>query len=362
MDFSRSKEISYFETSHAEISLEPRLQEYMSRKKYYKDNDITPSIPLEKEFQITSLDIQVIKAYLNGDNQIYEKVAKLHKKEGPMRKYTFPSKALMNDERVPKLKKTPNNDTPINRGMFAPDRHGRYYEDMTPTNNNDQLLNSRDLPKYFDGRGFDLNETKFQPRIDPRIDPGIETHSKYQSQYRIPPNPYKPEPYQQPRTTPPAFNERKLKQDSQDNSYLQYSLLEKQERINNNRNHIYNQVPKYSAASDMDTTHKMVIPNIGATSKSDLDYSDYRLANFFNEGENMMDAEMESELVRGMSSYRTHNRSYGYRNPQENYFDYIDPQFNSPVHTVESWTRGGDATRLENRTIAKNNVYRRDIM
>ncbi|ARF09411.1 hypothetical protein Indivirus_1_34 [Indivirus ILV1] len=359
MDFSRSKEISTFESSHGEMSLEPRLQEYLTKKKYYRDNNIEPSFPLEKEFQITSLDIQVIKEYLNGNTNVYEKVSNLYKKEGKQRKYKFASRSLMNDERVPKLKKMPNTDAPINRGMFAPEGSGRFYEDMTKTNNNDQLLNSRDLPKFFDGRGFDPNDNKFQPRIDPKIDPGIEIHSKYQSQYRIPQDPYKPEPYQQPRTTPPAFNERKLKPDLQDNSYLQYGTLKSS---NDKQKYNYNQAHKYSAASDMDTKHKMVIPNIGSTSKSDLDYSGYRFVNFLNDDEDMMDPEMENELIRGMPSFRTHNRSYGYRNPQENYFDYIDPQFNDPTHTVESWTRGGDATRLENKTIAKNRVYQREIM
>lgn len=333
-----SKEISPFESSHSEMSLEPRLQEYIEKKKYYRDNDVEPCVPLEKEYQITSLDLQIIRAYLKGDTQIYEKVAKMHSSNSSNSNYNkerfeFPSKELLKDKRVPKMKKELNKDTPINRGMFVPEKHSRHYEDMTETSNNNQLLYSRDLHNN-DGRGFDLNETKFSPRADPRIDPGIETHSKYSSQYRVPKSD-KLEPNPNPRKVAPAFNEKK-NPNFNDNSYLGYSS-----------------VPKNS--------DNKRIPERNTKYKSDLDYSDYRLLNFQN-NPFMMDSCTENELVRGMSNYRTHNRSYGYRNPEENYFDYVDPEFNDPNKTVEPWTRGGDATRLENKTIAKNNVYRRDIM
>ena len=36
------------------IMLEPRLQEYLKKKKYYKMNNIQPCIKLEQEYQISS--------------------------------------------------------------------------------------------------------------------------------------------------------------------------------------------------------------------------------------------------------------------------------------------------------------------
>jgi hypothetical protein len=62
-----------------------------------------------------------------------------------------------------------------------------------------------------------------------------------------------------------------------------------------------------------------------------------------------------------MPSSRPHNRSYGYRNPQENYYDYLDPDFQNP-ELIEPWIRGGEATRTDNKNPAKNKVYNRVVM
>ena len=46
------------ENDHDEIMLlEPRLMEYIGKKKFYKENDIQPAVPLETEYQITKNDI-----------------------------------------------------------------------------------------------------------------------------------------------------------------------------------------------------------------------------------------------------------------------------------------------------------------
>jgi hypothetical protein len=51
--------------------LEPRLQEYIKKKDYYKKNNIIPNVPAEHEFEITKEDIRRIKAFLKGDKDIY---------------------------------------------------------------------------------------------------------------------------------------------------------------------------------------------------------------------------------------------------------------------------------------------------
>ena len=42
------------------IQLEPRLQEYLRRKTFNRENDITPGIPVEQEFGVTKEDIKLI--------------------------------------------------------------------------------------------------------------------------------------------------------------------------------------------------------------------------------------------------------------------------------------------------------------
>src|SRR5277367_5573557 len=53
------------------IQLEPRLQEYLKRKKFNEENDIEPPIPEEKEFCITPHDLNIIKRYKQGKKNIY---------------------------------------------------------------------------------------------------------------------------------------------------------------------------------------------------------------------------------------------------------------------------------------------------
>src|SRR5579872_1914436 len=53
------------------ISLEPRLQEYLRRKKFNEENDIEPPISEEKEFCITPHDIRIIKRYKQGKKKLY---------------------------------------------------------------------------------------------------------------------------------------------------------------------------------------------------------------------------------------------------------------------------------------------------
>ena len=64
MDYSDAFNIS-------SIQLEPRLQEYVMRRKFNKDNNIEPSIPEEKEFCITPHDLKIIKRFQQGNKRIY---------------------------------------------------------------------------------------------------------------------------------------------------------------------------------------------------------------------------------------------------------------------------------------------------
>lgn len=53
------------------IHLEPRLQEYLRRKEFNKENDIDPPIPEEKEFCITPYDLKMIKRHKQGKTKLY---------------------------------------------------------------------------------------------------------------------------------------------------------------------------------------------------------------------------------------------------------------------------------------------------
>ena len=55
------------------------------------------------------------------------------------------------------------------------------------------------------------------------------------------------------------------------------------------------------------------------------------------------------------------SKSYGFRNPAEHYYDFIDPEFQNSENTVLPFPRGGEHTRGLNKRSVKENFYNRDI-
>src|SRR5690349_15473154 len=74
------------------IMLEPRLQEYLRKKQYYKANDIEPMISLEKEYQITQTDIKLLRSFLSGKRDIYSRDNYNQTLQTKTKKAYFPSK------------------------------------------------------------------------------------------------------------------------------------------------------------------------------------------------------------------------------------------------------------------------------
>ena len=286
-----------------DIMLEPRLQEYIKKKKFYKQNNIDPNISLEKEFSITNKDKKILKDFLNGKKNMYLKGNKYNEPKFDGKNKSFPSKSFRDDDpRVLKVNNIKYNNNIPNRGMFYSDTFDGYYEkDMMPL---DVKMDSRDfgsydIPEKYDDRevinglfttdnthdnnnGWNLNETKFNPRIDPKIDPGIEENNKFESQYRI-------------------------------NPIVDYSKL---------------------------------------SNKNGNSYG------FTNPGtkfiKNNMNTELETLLVRGMPS-NNKSKSYGYRNPDEHYYDYISDDFQHPDNVVLPFPQGGEGTRQYDKGLARNN-------
>lgn len=327
---------------NGDIMLEPRLQAYLTKKKQYKELGVEPCVPFEKEFLITPLDVKILKSFLSGNKDIYynDTYNRMLDTENKNTKKTFPSKNIKDKRKVPEMKKYDSScEMPQNQGMFVPDDNGRYYEKVGEWDKS-KIMDSRDFPKL-DGRGFDLNETKFSPRLDPQIYPGIQKYSKFESQYRIPPDPWHPNK---------EFTINDFTEDD-------FNKAPKNKKDNRNfSTYASNETPTYSSISDMDTNNKLVIPNVASRAKKNINSGEYRTESYYEKGD-LRNPEIEDNLLRGMPSYRPRNRSYGYRNPEENYFSYINEEYE-----VEPWTRGGDSTRLANKQIAKCTQYNREIL
>ena len=321
------------------IMLEPRLQEYLKKKRYYRDNQIEPCISAEKEFQISTSDLKILRSFLNGNKKIYNKKVYNKLVSTKEEKPSFPSSKFKDDKRVPKIEKsTQRFDIPPNRGMFVPDKHERHYDDVVKPDN--KMLDARDFPEYvYQGNGFDSSAMRFNPRLDPKIDPGKEEKNKYESQFRVPPNPYKREErdsrqennFDLYKGSPNDPRNRHIISDFSDNDFndmgANYGSINDNDMsanygsINDNDTHHTDDrygrdtIPKYSMRSEMDVENKMVIPNISSSGKKELSTGLYRLnaPMAMDTTRQFRDCELESDLVRGMPSSRPKNKSYGYR-------------------------------------------------
>jgi hypothetical protein len=311
-----------------DIMLEPRLQEYMKKRKYYKENGIQPSVPLEREFSISNNDKRLLRAFLSGDTNVYKQKRYEKIMEEKKREASFPSSNFPEDPRVLVPIKQ-ENKVPTNRGMFVPEKNNRYYEDPIKVQD-EKIMDSRDFcDKNF--RGFDVNDSKFNPRPDPKINPGYEDINKCGSPYRISDGSV----YDSCK----ASQKRKHKMSTK-NTYNDYHNDPHQTYLN------YDLIDEYEHNMNRIKKEKPIIK----------EHPDSKLLY-----QSRMNTEVESELIRGMPSMRPHNRSYGYRDTFENHFDYIDDDFQNPDNT-DLWVRGGEATRLDNKFATKNRTYVREIM
>jgi hypothetical protein len=116
--------------------------------------------------------------------------------------------------------------------------------------------------------------------------------------------------------------------------------------------------PEYSlsARGHMDTEHKIYIPSMDHN-KTTLDTSQYAPAPYKGQGFGNNDISVESSMIHGAPTKTF--KSYGYRNPAEHYFNYIDPAHANRDESVFGFPRGGVSTRLDNKKMRRQ--YRREI-
>jgi hypothetical protein len=362
-----------------DIMLEPRLQEYLKKRKFYKDHpEIEPCISPEQEYQISDRDRKILREFLSGITNVYNSnTVETHEPKKNMydRKKHFPSRAFRDDPRVPELeKRKAQQEAPLNRGMFYPDEGESYYEG--PIREVNPMMDSRDIT------GFPADEQRFQPRTDHRIDPGRETKNKQLSQYRVrndhrygvvdPRNDHivsdlmgYSEPLKNSSGVPMSSNTRAYSNLAEYNT-TDYRLVTPEDRDKFSRYDGYGRQGRqsFSEKSTMDTTNKVVIPGASQRSDRDLNTSDYRLAKFSTDphaDDQRYSIDLETAMIRGMPQHTA--KSYGYRNPVENYFQYdVQDQYdNFSTSLLNDWPRGGIPTRTDNHAVARPRMSR-DVM
>lgn len=312
-----------------DIMLEPRLQMYLDEKKHHKNNPgYTPDISLEKKYSITREDIRRLKAYKSGRKDIYDADANndfYDSIEPGKSNFTEPLEIYKSDIRYKNYMTRIKRDKDAQSQRYNYDEFPEYQDDrISPTMSKD-VVN-----KVFTQSG----------RIYNNHPPTIERNVRIY----------------------PMKNNKPQKEPIRHNQQI--------DRVISNLDSYVSKVNEtYRFKSDMDNETKSVIPNIASSGKKALNTSNYKSMPYLGNGNGMKDISIETKLKHNIndkirkysndktleqtydeqnSGYPTRGaKSYGYNNPIEHYYDYIDDAIQNPDNLVDE---RGACTRLNNHS------------
>lgn len=321
------------------ISVEPRLLEYINKKKYYKEHSIECET-LEKEYGISDYDKLRIKAYLKGGKgKVKDKDLRFQDYVDTSQAY-FPSDMMKKDPRFERIKKKQqtNKEAQMQRHNYG-----------GISNTYDMYREDRPFASAF---GDDFRESDFHPREWFQNSRDCETDNRYEeSQPMIRRSSKKNRDFNESNTyTQPK---------SRYNGYLPLrSELKSNNSIDdilgemNNMNINYDR--KEKRENEFDYEYGNVLPNVRGR-KSFSKENSYNQMPFMGDMRGERDMSVENFVKFGNLTRGT--KSNGYPNPVEHYFDYITPDIQDSQHVVMS---RGVPSRSLNRE--KVNSYKRDMM
>lgn len=322
------------------ISIEPRLFEYINKKKYYKENSIE-SDTLDKEFGITDYDKLRIKSYLKGENN---KNLRFQDYVDTSQSY-FPSDLLKKDPRFERIKKKQEKTKDAQM-----QRHNYGGQDGV-ANTYDMYRDDRPFASAF---GNDFRESDFHPRdwFQNTRDVDAEDYNRYtQEQPSV----------RRSSTKHRDFNEINTytQPKSKYNGYLPLrGEIPSDNSIDsilgdmNNMNLNYNRVEQRE--NEFDYEYGTIRPNVRGR-KAFSQENSYNQMPYMGGMRGDRDMSVENFVKFGNLTRGT--KSNGYPNPVEHYFDYITPDIQDSRHIVMD---RGTPSRSLNRE--KGSTYRRDMM
>lgn len=363
------------------IQLEPRLQEYMRRKRFNEENYIEPSIPEEQEFCITPYDLKTIKRYRQGKDKLYsskrlasdprfvkpdvasfdddkfendfkkdpryqriQRKMQSHKDakkqisnyEGIDEDYQifhqsnpYDLKPARNDSRIAKPYSNPGNDEIDADSYDGPDDlHGNAFDDMT-------MMDSRDLV---------LASSRPQKRTQNRENTRYLDNAR--GKYCYSPNQRSTNPLAYHTTPKIAYHQRLSQDREQVNGGLEHSrdlgdIIGNLDKYNKHLNNSYDYV---NSEADLDT--RTFTPGQRTYSRREQ-VSGYQSVPF-QYGNGLMDVSLEDSMRGGIRD--SSRKSVGFKNPFEHHFSYISGDISDYRHTVQMYPQ---SSRGENREIAR---------
>ena len=317
-------------------SLEPRLMEYIKKRKFYKENNIDSPL-MEKEFSIDKNDIEKIKNYFKG-----KKVQSSFKDEIEHTIHAFPSESLKKDERLQKIKNKQKRDK----------------DALEQKNNYDAL--AREFDMYRDDRQFasafgDDFKSRFNPQVwmDDNSNGSSEDEGPTAEQIIDMKRRY---------ANPNIYKNKKPKIDYE--QYISHNSKLGVSKGDYSLDSIMGDLNTYNERVGI----RDVSPDLPITVNKKNGYNNNREKNNREKENNyravpqmtspyQKDVNIENYLSYGQGPSRG-QKSLGYPNPAEHYFQYISNDISKAEHTV---FEPGMPTRMNNKETARPMHYKRDM-
>jgi hypothetical protein len=332
-----------------DIDLEPRLVEYLKKKKYNKKFGIDVS-NLEKDFNIIDSDMVRIRSHFRGD------------KKGTIRlsdyidpsSATFPSNSFKKDDRFDRIKKKQQADADakmqksnyglINKG-YDMYRQDRPFASAT----GDDFKSKEFHPNQWFQNSRDVSTEECNPYSTDDFNKNVD-YDRFDANDSNKMSMRESNTYVHPKSVYNGYLQRNSKLEDDPHSI---------DAIIGKMNSYRNKVTKpFNQENQMDLDTKVVTQNARYNGKRETENT-YQAVPLMMDGYgNGRDIDVDT-FVR-MKAGKYHNKSVGYPNPVDHYFNFISNDIQQPEHVVNM---RGIPSRLLNKQIARpNGNNSREIM
>lgn len=388
------------------LMMEPKLREYLDRKKYYDRYNVIPSVPLEEQLGISKEEIKILKMYMEGGQMITEPLLV------EMKVTKFPSEDLKNDRRLVQLREKMEKDKKLIedhrncRDIYKPmeDKPAPITYEL-PATDEERDLEGYKQPLFLDDLYFDVDA-----RDKANYKPGALLKPKYirpprlqynQTQHWQQYNSIKDHMKHDPKIIP-VMCELDTYVDNTNTLYQHSKEMDHEKRVKgSHKNYIqehlcypstakkqpvpylkpkelkhinkmiklgkpYYDIKDYSEdysydKMDLDYDNKIMRPGKSSPNKKNeyINTSEFQPIPFMAAKAEIRDIDLETNVKCGYTEHG--KRSYGYKNPSEHYFNYISDEIQCADSTVLPFPRGGIMTRDDNHATARP-YYTREIL
>jgi hypothetical protein len=317
--------------------LEPRIVEYLKRKKFYEENNINCD-GMERQYQITKNDLEKINLLQNKDKRVYvQKSVKNYDEDHDLVDFSNSKFEMTNmyDSRLERINEKVKREKEASKYKYNTTNLQRNYDmysrDFSSTT-------SKDFSNEF-------NLDNIRDEMNAPLKKEYEANSNFNTHELVSP------PSRHQYNSPPTIQrDQRLPYQRLNNSNVN-SNLNSNVNIGNGYTKSYRvpETPHIQKGNTFDIDNKITIPANNCR-KNDLNM----LYNEFNTFGSAKNIDYENYVKYGYPTSKA--RSLGFENASEHFFQFIDSDIQDPKHVVSDRPV---LTRLDNKATAKSK--QRDI-